>query len=142
MAADWRSPVRSGHAQLTLASHRELQAVKTLALVLLMFLPSMVALAAGDEGSNWGRMTEVYLSGDGHVLRVRFSRPIVNPARCEGGDFYVRELDDSAASDRFLKTVLAAHLADRKVEFWIVGCTKSRWWGKTRPQIYDIYIGD
>jgi hypothetical protein len=116
--------------------------MKTLALIMFAMLPSMVAYASGDEGSNWGRMTEVYVSGDGHVMRVRFSRPIVNPAGCEGADFYVRELDDSVASDRFLRAVLAAHLAGRKVEFWITGCTKSRWWGKTRPQIYDVYIGD
>lgn len=116
--------------------------MRTLVLVLFTMLPSMVAYASGDEGSNWGRMTEVYVSGDGRVMRVRFSRPIVNPAGCEGADFYVRELDDSVASDRFLKTVLAAHLAGRKVEFWITGCTKLRWWGKTRPQIFDIYIGD
>lgn len=99
-------------------------------------------LAEGDAGSGWGNITELYLDAAGTVLRVRFSGEIVNPGGCEGGDFYVRELDDSTASDRFLRVVLAAHLADRRVKFWIDGCSKSRWWGKTRPQIYDIYLAD
>jgi hypothetical protein len=99
------------------------------------------AYADGNAGSNWGTITELYVDAKVSVMRVNFSRAIVNPASCEGGDFYVRELDDSPASDRFLKVVLEAHLANKKVEFWIDGCTKARWWGKTRPQIYDIYIG-
>jgi hypothetical protein len=61
---------------------------------------------------------------------LQFSRDVVNSANCEGADFYVRELDDSAASDRFLRVVLAAHLASKKVKFWINGCTKAKWWGK------------
>ena len=100
-----------------------------------------VASAEDGEGSNWGTITEVYVDAKGSVLRLLFSRPVVNPSNCEGADFYVRELDDSAASDRFLKAVLAAHLANREVKFWVYGCSKSRWWGKTRPQIEDIYIG-
>lgn len=98
--------------------------------------------ADGDTGSGWGKITEVYIDAEVSVLRVRFSEKIVNPGGCEGADFYVRELNDSAASDRFLRVVLAAHLAGRKVEFWINGCSKLRWWGKTRPQIHDIYIAD
>jgi hypothetical protein len=47
----------------------------------------------------------------------------------------------STGADRFLKALLAAHLAGRKVKFWIDGCTRQQWWGKTRPLIYDIYIG-
>ena len=99
------------------------------------------ALAQGDAGSNWGTITELYVDAQGTLIRVDFSREVVNPANCEGAEFYVRELDDSAASDRFLRVVLAAHLANRKVKFWIDGCTKAKWWGKTRPQIYDIYVG-
>ena len=71
---------------------------------------------------------------------LQFSRDVVNPANCEGADFYVRELDDSATGDRFLRVVLAAHLANKKVKFWINGCTKGEVVGKTRPQIYDVYI--
>jgi hypothetical protein len=100
------------------------------------------ALAEGDAGSGWGRITEVYVDAAGTLLRVQFSGKIVNPGGCEGADFYVRELDDSVASDRFLRVVLAAHLADRRVKFWIDGCSKAQWWGKTRPQIYDIYVAD
>lgn len=75
------------------------------------------------------------------VLRLQFSRPIVNPANCEGADFYVRELGVSADTDRFLRIVLADHLANRRVRFWIDGFVKSRWRGETRPEIHDIDIG-
>ena len=95
----------------------------------------------GDAGSGWGKITELYVDAKVSVLRLDFSQPIVNPAKCEGADFYVLELDDSVASDRFLRTVVDAYLADREVKFWIDGCSKSQWWGKTRPQIFDIYIG-
>lgn len=109
--------------------------------VIAPILPAAVANAEGGAGSDWGKISEVYVDAEGAVLRLQFSRAIVNPANCEGGDFYVRELDESTASDRFLRVVLAAHLANRRVKFWVVGCTKSKWWGKTRPQIHDIYIG-
>ena len=115
-----------------------------IAIVILLGAPILQLAAAdaeGEAGSGWGKITEVYVDAEVSVLRLQFSRAIVNPANCEGGDFYVRELDDSTASDSFLRAVLAAHLANRRVKFWVSGCTKSRWWGKTRPQIYDIYIG-
>jgi len=102
---------------------------------------SAVTHAQGEDGSNWGRITEFYVDARGSAMVLHFSRETVNPANCEGADFYVRELDDSAGSDRFLRTVLAAHLANRKVKFWINGCTKAKWWGKTRPQITDVYVG-
>jgi hypothetical protein len=104
-------------------------------------LQSASTHAEGDAGSNWGKITEFYVDAQMSVMRLQFSREVVNPANCEGADFYVRELDDSEASDRFLRVVLAAHLANKKVEFWIDGCTRAKWWGKTRPQIHDIYIG-
>jgi hypothetical protein len=115
-----------------------------LATVLALVAPTSPRALSDDSGagSGWGRITEVYVDAQGSVLRLQFSGDIVNPAGCEGGDFYVRELDDSVASDRFLRIVMAAHLAGRKVKFWIDGCSESRWWGKTRPQIYDIYIAD
>ena len=120
--------------------------MRRILLVTLLIVTTMTGpeLAWGDEdaGSGWGKITQVYVDAQGQVLRVDFSRSIVNPGGCEGGDFYVRELDDSVASDSFLRVVMAAHLAGREVEFWIDGCSKSQWWGKTRPQIYDIYIAD
>jgi hypothetical protein len=112
------------------------------ALVLAVLLCCPAAHAQQEDGSGWGRMTEVNVDAEGKVLRIDFSKDIVNPGNCEGGDFYIRELDGSAASEQFVRVVLAAHLANRKVKFWIVGCTKSKWWGKTRPQIIDIYVGD
>jgi hypothetical protein len=113
----------------------------TFMLLIAAILPSAAPRADGDAGSNWGKITEFYVDAKGSVMVLHFSRDIVNPANCEGADVYVRELDDSVASDRFLRVALAAHLANRKVKFWIEGCTKAKWWGKTRPQIYDIYIG-
>jgi len=116
------------------------QLVLIVTVLIAAILRSAVAHADGDA-SNWGMITKLYVDAKVTVMRVDFSRAIINPANCEGGDFYIRELDDSAASERFLQAVLGAHLANKKVEFWIDGCTKAKWWGKTRPQIYDIYIG-
>ena len=116
--------------------------MKTLIAVVLTCLLAEVTMADEGTGSGWGRITEAYLTADGTFLRISFSRAIENPDGCEGGEYYVRELDESAGSDRFVQAVLAAHLAGRNVEFWISGCSKSRWWGKTRPQVYDIYISD
>ena len=105
---------------------------------------SWLPLSAGAEGdgSNWGRITEFYVDAKMTVMKLQFSRPAINPGNCEAGDFYMLELDGSAASENFVRVVLAAHLANRKVKFWVDGCTKERWWGKTRPLIRDIYIGD
>ena len=104
---------------------------------------AMFAMAAGAEGdgSNWGTITEFYVDAKMTAMRLTFSRDVINPSNCEGGDFYMLELDDSPASERFVRVALAAHLANRKVKFWVEGCTKKKWWGKTRPLIYDIYIG-
>jgi hypothetical protein len=99
------------------------------------------ARAEGD-GSNWGTITEFYVDAKMTVMRLTFSREVINPSNCEAGDFYMLELDDSPASERFVRVVLAAHLANRKVKFWVDGCTRQQWWGKTRPLIYDVYIGD
>jgi len=115
-----------------------------LAVILAVAALTNPGVVFGDSGtgSGWGRIKEVYVDAEGSVLRLQFSGDIVNPGGCEGADFYVRELDDSIASDRFLRIVMAAHLARRKVKFWIDGCSQAQWWGKTRPQIYDIYISD
>lgn len=93
-------------------------------------------------GSNWGTISELYVDAAGTVVRLKFSRRIANPAGCEGADFYVRELDDSVASQRFLDVLVAAHMHGRKVKFWIEGCSPSRWWDKTRPHIVDVYVSD
>lgn len=111
----------------------------TIVLACLLAGPSM---AGEGAGSGWGRITELYMTADGLLLRIRFSRPVENPDGCEGAEFYVRELDESVGSDRFFRAVLAAHTAGRDVEFWVSGCSQSPWWGKTRPQVYDIYIRD
>lgn len=113
----------------------------TLLVVYAMTSP-VLAWAEDGEGSGWGKITEIYVDAQGLVLKLEFSGKIVNPSGCEGMGFYVRELDDSIASDRFLRVVMAAHMAGRKVKFWIEGCSRSKWWGKTRPQIFDIYIAD
>lgn len=117
---------------------------KLFLITVLVAAGSLSGAAADDDGdgSNWGKIKEVYVDAAGTVLRVDFSRTPVNPSKCEGADFYIRELDNSPASDRFVKTVVAAHLANRKVKFWINGCSKHRWWGKTQPQFIDMYIGD
>ena len=117
--------------------------MRYLILIAMLAIAGATSIRAADEGdgSNWGTIEQLYVDAAGTVLRIDFSRDVVNPSHCEGGDFYVRELDNSPASDRFVKTVVAAQLADRKVKFWVEGCSRAQWWGKNRPQIIDIYIG-
>ena len=104
--------------------------------ILFMFSTSLFAGSPGPSG--WGKMTEVYVTADGSIVRIRFDQPI-NQYNCGAGVFYVRELD-SPNSDRFLSTLLSAFAAGREVNFWIDSCTSSAWWGNTRPQPHDIYV--
>lgn len=109
-------------------------------LVAIFLLLSVVKVHAVGTGSGWGTITQVNIPASGGMVRFSFSQPIVNPAVCEGTDFYVRELDNSVASSRYLSAILTAYTAQKEVSFWIEGCTQGQWWGKTRPQPDDIYM--
>lgn len=109
------------------------------AAILLLIASTMTAHAVG-VGSGWGTITQLNIPADGSMVKIWFSQPIVNPAGCTGGEFYIRELDNSVASNRFLSAILTAFTAKKNVSFWIEGCTQNPWWGKTRPQLYDVYM--
>ena len=115
-------------------------------LSVLCFSVLFISLQANaGQGSGWGEIQEVYINGEGTVVRLRFSKPIVNPDVCGGtgnAEFYIRELDETKGSNRFLSSVLAAHTAKKTVNFWVDGCSQWEWWGKKRPKINDIYIKD
>ena len=63
--------------------------------VLLLF--SAAEVNAAGVGSGWGKITQLHIRANGTVLMFRFSQPIVNPTVCEGGEFYIRELNDTPA---------------------------------------------
>lgn len=95
-----------------------------------------------STSSGKGLITQFYMNSHGNFLRVKFSKDVVNPAGCEGEDFYINELTDTEGSNRFYSTVLAAYMAKKEVSFWISGCSNNRYWDKTRPRIWDIYVNE
>jgi hypothetical protein len=101
-----------------------------------LFLPTY---SFAGQGSGWGKIIELNINKHGRLM-IRFSKKIVNPDNCQRGDFYIVEKSDSNAANRFYSAILAAHAANKDVQFWISGCTKNKHWGYTRPTPYDIYI--
>jgi hypothetical protein len=96
--------------------------------------------AYAGEGSGLGYITELYVPATGAMVMVRFSAPIKNPGNCGGTEFYVKELDDSRSSTRYLAILSSAFFDKKMVYFYIEGCTRGEHWGKTRPQLFDVYV--
>ena len=111
--------------------------IKNLALIVLMTVSSYVFAGAG---SGDGTITELHMNGDGTRVRIKFSEPIANPDGCEKAEFYMRELDDSNSSSRFVAALLSAYTAEKTVQFWISGCTTGAYWGGTRPKLVEIFL--
>ena len=107
-----------------------------LGICLLLLMP--LAHAGFDSGV--GKITMLYMKPNANWVRINFSKPIKNEKNCGEKGFYIAELDDSRASDRFYSALLAAHAAQRDVSFWISGCSDVAPWGSTRPKIYDTYL--
>ena len=109
--------------------------------VIILLITAIFTFSANaGQASSYGKITNFHTRADGLMLKIDFSETIVNPGNCEGAGFYIAELDDSPASQRFYSAILTAFTAKKSVQFWISGCTQNQWWGKTRPRIYDIYI--
>ena len=96
--------------------------------------------ASAGVGSGTGKITELYTNASGSIARIQFSAAIKNPDNCGKSTFYMVELNDSAGSNRFYSTLLAAHAAQKDVSFWVHGCTNGTYWGGTQPKITDIYF--
>ena len=105
-----------------------------------VFFISDFSFASGDSG--YGKITELYLNHVGGFVRIRFSQPIANPDGCQGEEYYIAELDDTVGSNRFYSALLSAYASQKKVKFWLNGCTTNAYWQKTRIKIYDIYMSD
>lgn len=111
--------------------------ITTLLLLMIAIVLSQPVVAG--ESSGWGEITELNINKHGRV-RIKFSKPIVNPDNCERTEFYIVESDDSVGAKQFFSAILAAHTAGKQVSFWISGCTPGKHWGFTRPMAYDIYM--
>jgi hypothetical protein len=136
------NPLNKSHILLPLILKRKkMKSITTiLPLAFLSILPSLVSAAGSSSG--WGTISEFYVSGNGAVIRIRFSEEIINPGECGAGEFYMKELDDSAGSNRFYSAMLAAYSSKKQVQFWVLGCTDIAWWGNTRPVIHEVSIRD
>jgi len=105
---------------------------------IVLFLIS--TLAYSGAGSGVGKIELLYVKPNANWMKIHFSREIVNPNGCEKTGFYIVELDDSKASDRFYSALLAAYAAQKDIHFWISGCSSVKPWGGNRPKVYDIYM--
>lgn len=111
-----------------------------LLIVLALFTLFYTKNSVAGKLSQQGQITELYLNNLGNFVRVKFSQTIVNPDNCLGEEFYIVELNDTAGSNRFYSSLLAAYMSGKTVEFWISGCTNDTYWSKTRPKLYDMYL--
>ncbi len=109
--------------------------------LIITFLVLITFNANAGVNTDWGTITELTTNSSGSYIRLRFSEPIQNDG-CEGVEYYMKELDETSGSNRFMSTVLAAYTARKQVKFWISGCTSAQFWGKTRPQISTIWVKD
>ena len=99
----------------------------------------LITWAAGTSG--WGKITQVRVPVDGKTAKVSFSESYVNPDGCELDGMYIAYLQEGDSGDRFLSALLAAQASQAEVSMYISGCTAEKFWGGTRPKVYDIYIG-
>jgi hypothetical protein len=108
----------------------------------LVCLLSTTEAFAEPKLSGEGKITSLNIPADGSYVRIYFSKPVVDPADCKGGDFYMLEFGsiEPAAASRFLSALMAAYLSNKTVNFWVNGCTQNVHWGAKRAQIYDIYM--
>lgn len=108
--------------------------------LILLFAVLVPLVAYAGQISGVGTIQRLNVPADGSFVRIDFSEPIVNPDGCGGADFYIRELDNTPGSQRFMAAVMSAFIAQKPVAFWIAGCTDKVHWGTTRPKVFDIYI--
>ena len=66
---------------------QEQRTVRHLILIVMVAIAGATPILAADEGdgSNWGTIEQLYVDAAGTVLRINFSRDVVNPSHCEGG---------------------------------------------------------
>ena len=103
------------------------------------------SLSYSGQSSGWGIIEKVSMRTDGSLMTITFSHPVVNPDSCGGGSLgnsklYMLEVTDRNKYSTFISTVMAAHVAKQEVAFWIGGCTKNKYWGLTRPTVFDIQM--
>ncbi|GLQ76324.1 hypothetical protein [Vibrio penaeicida] len=115
-----------------------MKVIKFILLSVIVLIPSL-SFAAGVT-SDKGQVKLINVQREGNFVRVDFSQPIKNPGNCEGASFYIAELSDSSGSNRFYSALLTAYTSKSTVSFWVSGCTKQKYWGQTRPAIFDIYM--
>jgi len=109
----------------------------------LLLLPVLLALSVNlfaGAGSGDGTITDLYVNAKGTMIRVHFSKPIVNPDGCDKADYYMLELDPADNNNPFVSFLLSAHVSQTTVWFWISGCTSGAYWGGTHPQLHEVFL--
>jgi hypothetical protein len=112
-------------------------------LLALALLAGLAAPASAQGAGGSFVIKQVYLRADGSMAMISGDGTNKNPDGCTGGTgMYVIEratLGD-AAFDRMVAQLTAAHLANRRSEVWLNGCSRGSYWGGTRPVIWDFRI--
>lgn len=112
------------------------------AVLALALLAGLARPALAGGGGGHFRINEVYVRADGSMAFISASSTTQNPDGCGGSGMYVIErvtLGD-AAFDRMVSQFTAAQLANKRVTVWLQGCSRSTYWGQTRPVIWDFRI--
>ena len=102
-------------------------------LLFVIFITSTTALAASGS-SSWGKVSEVYVHGGWTMVRV--TGVSENPSQCTGITYYALHPSD-ANYEVLHSTLLAAHLANKDVRFWLNGCSGQN---NKYPHIVSVFI--
>lgn len=119
-----------------------LSSARRATITVILSLATCHAALAG-EGSGSVRITQVYVHASGSHMALSVDSPhYVNPGQCEDTDMYLLERDvvGQPAFDIMVRQATAALLAHARVEIWLEGCTRGKYWGNTRPRIRDFRV--
>ena len=114
---------------------------------LLLLLPLAISNVWAGQSSGWGYIEKLGMRANSDLLTITFSKPVANPNGCGNGSLgtsklYIVELDQTK-NNYFISTLTAAYMAKKEVAFWVPDeCTKNKYWGLTRPTVFDIQVRD
>ena len=109
--------------------------------LLIVLFSLVITTHAVAEMSGNGKITTLNQSNYSDVVRVDFSRSVVDmDPPCESSDYYTIKLGDDARSDRLFSMLLAAQMSGREVNLFLGGCLKLTDSKPSVPQIKGIYL--
>lgn len=82
-----------------------------------------------------GYIAAIDVGDKGDIVRIFMKQKenVINPEQCGKSVYYVIEMDEN--KELMMKLLTTAHVANRKVRFYVRGCTAKKWWNATHPII-------